>query len=76
MVGETGAGKSSTLNTFATAISDKDAIIQDYRVAHHITELDGEKSITKTVSFINEILINCQSVSTNRIGLYNLPLLK
>lgn len=53
MVGETGSGKSSILNTFVTAISDTGDIIQDYRVAACGTNRDVfEHSTTKTVSLL------------------------
>lgn len=46
MIGETGAGKSSLLNTFATAISNSDHIKDTYRVSPNNGR---EESVTKKV---------------------------
>lgn len=63
MVGETGAGKSSTLNTFITAVSNKEELIHDFRVAACNTETPVfEKSTTKTVSCVHQILRHCQTL--------------
>lgn len=48
MIGETGAGKSSFLNTFATALSQKKHLKDVYRISPKQTK-DKEKSATKRV---------------------------
>lgn len=51
MIGETGAGKSSCLNTFATALSGSDTRKDIYRVS---PAQGREKSATQRVEYILE----------------------
>lgn len=53
MIGETGVGKSSLLNTFATALSNELYIVDTYRVGG---EGSGEKSVTRTVKYMSACL--------------------
>lgn len=48
MVGEAGAGKSSLLNTFTTALSNKEDIADIYRIG---PSTHGKKSATQKVHF-------------------------
>lgn len=48
MVGESGAGKSSLLNTFTTALSKKEDIADIYRIG---PSTHGKKSATQEVHF-------------------------
>lgn len=48
MVGESGAGKSSLLNTFTTALSNKEDIADIYRIG---PSTHGKKSATQEVHF-------------------------
>lgn len=58
MIGETGAGKSSFLNTFSTALSGGQEIIDIYRVS---PEHGREDSATKMVSVYNISLNKTQN---------------
>lgn len=53
MIGETGAGKSSFLNTFATALSQKKYLKDIYRISPKQTK-NKEKSATKRVCLTND----------------------
>lgn len=53
MIGETGVGKSSLLNTFATALSNELYIVDTYRVCG---EESGKESVTRTVKYMSACL--------------------